>query len=138
MGRDDDIDIQAREAEVTEIMAREAEAGEDFEPPPYGVPGRLMFEILSIDESDPRWCRYEVDVHYIDDDTSVFWLMEGGFPDQWICENVDLELVGFYVLEGLVGTYYRGDGYATDDAEEWDFDYCRRATDAEIESGNLS
>lgn len=109
--------------------------------PGYKDPGRILFEIVHIYRgSRPNWCGlYEIDVLDHDGDSSVMWLQEGQGIEYWLNAGpLDLEETGFYVLEGVTGTYYPGDGWMTDNDEEWDFELCRRATAEEIETGSLS
>lgn len=112
---------------------------DEFTPPPYGVPGRIMFRFDSITPPQYRHYRWSgpyenLEVLDWDGDTSVFWLVEGRGIEDFIQDCVDLEQPGTYVLEGVVGYYYRGDGWTTDDDEEWDFELCRRAYDNEVEN----
>ena len=100
--------------------------------PPYGKPGRMLVEIEDISRLPTSVFRYSATLHDYDPDSSVFWLNEGIGVDYFLNEQVELDELGWYVFEGVVGTYYRGDGYSTDDDEEWDYVLCRRATDEEI------
>lgn len=113
------------------ITARSATEADDFEPPSYSEPGKILFHYknpLSDDE-----------VEIIDyDGGGPFWLNEGGFMDYTVRDMIDLELEGQYVLEGVLGTYIRGDGYVTDDWETYEFEFCRRASQQEIDTGALT
>lgn len=111
---------------------------ENYEPPSIKKPGTILFEILSVDPNPGfHGDRYEIDVHDYDSDNSVFWITEGVGIEYWIEQHVDLELPGFYVLEGIAGSWIKGDGYTTDDDEAWTFDLCRRASASEMESNLL-
>lgn len=104
----------------------------DWEPPSYSTPGWMLVEVCRVAREPRPLYRYEVEVLAYDCDSSVFWINEGVGFDWWIDENVDLELPGFYVIEGITGTYYRGTWGVDDDDEEWEFELCRRATDEEV------
>jgi hypothetical protein len=109
---------------------------DDFEPPKYSDPGRILVHILG--PSSTRVYRYESEV--LDHDGSTFWISEGVGFDYWLsaCLDVNEQLEGYYVIEGVIGRYIKGDGYSTDDDEEWEFDLCRRATDEEIATACLA
>ena len=110
---------------------------EDDEPEPdlpgYGDVGAILFEIHHIyREADPQQA-YEIEV--LDYSGSTMWIQEGMGIDYYLneCACIDLDEVGFYVMEGVTGRYIRGDGWEIDDDEEWDFEYIRRASKEEIE-----
>ena len=65
-----------------------------------------------------------------DGNSSVYWMHEGVGIEYAITDilQLDIELDGVYVLEGIYGQYFRGDGWTTDDDEEWYFDFMRRAS----------
>lgn len=121
---------------MTEFQVIETDPSE-YEPPSYNKPGRLL---VKLDASDSIVYRYDVEVVDYDDDSSVFWINEGVGFEFWFDQYVDLELVepGWFVFEGIVGEYIRGDGWHTDDDEEWDWALCRRATESEIQFEYLS
>lgn len=111
---------------------------DDYKPPSYSRSGRILVEIYSVScEPRPNY-RYELDVLDYDFDTSVFWINEGVGFDWWFDANVDLDQPGFYVVEGITGCYYRGTWGYDDDDEEWEFTFCRRATDEEIRTSCLA
>lgn len=112
-----------------------AEGDVDFDDlPGYKDKGRILFQYFvgNKDFID------RVEILDYDSDKSPFWLNENGFMDHTVDDMVDLELDGFYVLEGVHGQYYRGSwSWGEDDTEDWYFDYCRRASEQEIETGLL-
>ena len=95
---------------------------EDHLPPPYGKPGRILFDVLPDRVEDER-----IEVVDYDGDTSVFWINEGiGFD--WFFEyytNYINELEpGRYIMT-VNGHYIRGLTWRespdpTDDDEEWE------------------
>lgn len=100
-------------------------------------PGRILFEIVYVNPSPKRWeDRYEIESTY--HDGAAFWLAEGMGIEYWVNRALDLAEPGWYVVEDLTVTWIRGDGYTTDDDEEWDFGIVRRATSEEIENEGLS
>lgn len=102
---------------------------EDFDAPSYTVPGRALFRY------DPTLAENPWGVELLDHDGCVFWLVEGGFPDQVIRNLIDLELAGTYVLEGVLGHVSRS--YEGEYDEEWTFELCRRASREEINTEAL-
>jgi len=105
-------------AEFTFIAQDVDEA--DFQPPPYGVAGRILIEI--------EWGCDDVTVLDYDGDTSVFWLFECLGIEWLIDAQLELPGPGIYLLEDVVGHYYRGDGWMTDDDEEWEVGRITRTT----------
>ncbi|MET4190747.1 MULTISPECIES: hypothetical protein [unclassified Bradyrhizobium] len=103
---------------------------EDYESPKYSDRGRILFYIHVTPNEPPE---FEVYAH--DADTSCMWLEEGVGCDYALKYyfDIDLELSGYYVVDGVHGRYWRGDGYTTDDNEEWYFDFIRRASPEEIQ-----
>lgn len=98
----------------------------EFEPPSYSEPGRILFELNHA---------YDDTITVLDNDGSAFWIIEGGFPDDWIKNSVELELDGHYVLEGITGSGHTD--YSGEYDEEWEFKTCRRASEQEIQTGAL-
>lgn len=129
-------------AELTFITSVPNEP-DNYELPHIGKPGRILFEIIHVHpERWPRGRHYEtyryvLEVLDYDGESGVYWLNEGVGFDFWFDGHVDLEEPGFYVLEGVAGSWIRGDGWMTDDDEEWEFALCRRATATEIATGVL-
>lgn len=118
------------------ITVREDDERE-HKPPSYGVPGRLLVEIEQVNRNPRSIYAYSAVLYDYDADTSVFWLCEGVGIEFFLDEQVDLEDEGWYVFEGVVGHYHRGDGWSTDDDEEWEYATCRRARPSEIQSACL-
>lgn len=104
----------------------------DFQPPSYSEPGRMLVEIEAIHRGHRPIYRYSATLH--DYTGSVFWINEGVGIEHWLDDHVQIEEEGWYVFEGVIGSYIRGDGWMTDDDEVWDFALCRRASPAEIEA----
>lgn len=101
---------------------------EEFEPPSYSEPGRMLLEVTGPDENYDR----EVECH--DSDGSVCWIHEGVGVDWWLEQRdiPEIQAPGWYVIEGITGEYIRGDGWSTDDDEEWEYKGVRPATPEEI------
>ena len=107
--------------------------GPDFEPPKLRDPGRILFTVEP-DPENPGKKLFEP----IDHDGSAFWINEGGFMDYWLESEVgDLER-GAYVMEGIVGSVLRGDGWTCGDSERWEYGEVRPATDTEIQKQALA
>jgi hypothetical protein len=97
--------------------------------PSYKEPGRLLFHF------DPTEDFFGDRYSIIDHEGSTFWLVESSFADYWLDRTMDLELEGFYVLEGITG--YGWTDYWGEYDEEWIFQICRRASDEEIRTEAL-
>lgn len=107
------------------------ETDKEFEEPKlpsYSDPGSILVKILTILDNPGSYYRYELDVLDYDSGSSVFWLNEGMGIDYWLNDAIDFKKPGYYVIEHVTGYYHRGDGYSTDDDEEWDYKQVRRAT----------
>jgi len=118
---------------MLESLSISAEPVEDDPPlPRYSDPGWLLVEIFSC--TDCGVYRYDIEVLGYDNESSVMWINEGVGFDYWMDQYVDLEEPGVYLIQGITGTYFRGDGWSTDDDEEWDFEYCRYASAEEIKA----
>lgn len=65
----------------------------------------------------------------------AFWIQEGTGFDFWIDQFfTTLTLAeGWWVIEGITGDYIRGDGWMTDNDEDWSFEFVRPATQGEID-----
>ncbi len=90
-----------------------------FEPPSYRTPGSVEFEAHDLGGGA---FEYEVE----DYDGCAFWISEGEGFDYWLDGHVELPGPGRYRITGIVGHYFRGDGYATDDDVDWDWEYLER------------
>lgn len=109
---------------------------EDYEPPPMSKPGRILVNLLGPGLTGVY--RYESEVLDYDSDSSVMWLNEGiGFEYFFdtCCDFPSFE--GVYVIEGIIGHYYRGTYGVDDDDEEWEYASIRPATPEEISSQTL-
>lgn len=102
--------------------------------PAYSEPGRILFWLQPTPLDS-----YQYEIEVLDFDHSSVWHIEQGVGFRyWIDGHVDLELEGYYVIEGITGQYHRGDWSAgEDDDETWDFKSCRRATEEEIRTEML-
>jgi hypothetical protein len=105
--------------------------------PRYSDEGRILFEISHVYRSPSDHERYEIEVLDYDSNSSIHWLNEGLGADYWLKEILELDESGFYVVEGVTGCYIRGDGWTTDDDEEWGLRFIRRADPEEIEGQAL-
>lgn len=105
----------------------------EIKPPRMSKQGRILFERCSLGDgigTGIEWIVYD-----LDKDSSVFWIGEEEGFDSWLTDNTDLELDGHYVLEGVWGSVHRD--YEGETDIEWDWRLCRRASEEEIETGNL-
>lgn len=109
---------------------------EVYELPSLSTPGRIFVEVFSIIHEKHKKS-YDLEILDYDHDTAVFWLDEGGFPDYWIGDECDFETPGHYVIEGIAGDFYKGDGWMTDDDMRFHYESIRKATVDEIVAGYL-
>jgi hypothetical protein len=117
-------------------LAEDAGNEDDYLPPPYGKPGWLLVEVGERLPKDNGY-KHEYEVHDFDPDSGVFWIREGVGFDYWLNDMCDFPAPGFYVIEGIRGSYIKGDWGFTDDDEEWEFKLIRPATPREIETKTL-
>lgn len=104
------------ELEFSPLIVANASDDDDYEPPLISTPGRILVEVWP--DGDP-W-KYEV--HASDDETSVFWIGEGVGFDYWLDSYCEFKAPGLYLIENVRGEWIRGDGWTTDDDEEWECD----------------
>ena len=116
---------------IYEIAALPAEPA--FEPPPYGVPGSMLVQVLSIEPNSWGDRDLEIEVLDYDQDSSLFWLHEGLGFEWWLKDREEIDAPGWWVVEDVVGTYHRGDWtWGEDDDETWEYGRVRRATFGEM------
>lgn len=96
--------------------------------------GRILVEVTARD--DTRYYRFNYAVHEYEG--SAFWIQEGQGFDYFLDEETEITGPGWYVLEGIIGTYTRGDGWEIDDDEDWEVGLVRAATEEEIKSQSLT
>ena len=79
---------------------------------------------------------YKWNIEVLENDGSTHWIQEGmGFDfffDAYF-DDKDFPEPGFYIIENVVGQVFQGDGWTTDDDEDWDMSSPRKATPEEIE-----
>ena len=105
----------------------------------FDVPGEITFLVLTNHVSHQhRWPwrlwrkgkhhrTFEVEI--LDCEGCADWAAEGMGHDYWIQEYVDLvplKIGGIYTVYGMEVHFSRGDGWTTDDDEEWDYEGIRR------------
>lgn len=101
--------------------------------------GRVLFEIIDVCPAELRspWYRaYTVETADYDSDKATFWINEGIGLDEFIQSHTDIELPGWYVIEGITIKWSRD--YDGDVDEDINFDIVRRATEQEIAEGVLA
>jgi hypothetical protein len=97
------------------------------------TPGRILVRITPAQTRAYNWT---YDVLDYDLDSSVFWIQEGiGFD--YFLDLCDFPPDGVWVIEDVTGSYTRGDGWSTDDDEDWYFSGPRPAESREIEDERL-
>ena len=68
-------------------------------------------------------------------DGSAFWINEGMgvdyFINSFVCD--DIPDIGFWTIEGITGSFTKGDGWEIDDEEDWEWETIRLATEKEKE-----
>lgn len=95
--------------------------------PKYSDEGRIVVIINGESESKV----YKWDIEVLEHDGCTHWIQEGmGFEyffDSYF-GNEDFPEPGVYVIEGITGHVSRGDGWTTDDDEDWEMSSPRKAT----------
>lgn len=101
-------------------------------------PGRVLFHWVPVPPGleSHSWHKFDVEVLDYDRDTAVFWMAEGAGIEYWLERGLDIELEGFYVVEGATCEWSKSFEGETD--EWWDIPLVRRATEEEIRTENLS
>lgn len=102
--------------------------------PSYRDAGSVLVEIYHVyADTLPtrRHDRYEMDILDYRGGCAEL-IAEGEGFEYWIDGHIDVELPGFYVIEGITGIYFKGEWGFTDDSVDYDFVSVRRATDQEI------
>lgn len=104
--------------------------------PKYSDPGRILFHWMP--EPFGKYDQASVEVFDYDSGSCLAMMAEGVGLEYALLGHLDLELEGYYVVEGITGQYFRGNwSWGEDDDEEWYFGLVRRASDAEVEAGAL-
>ena len=101
--------------------------------PKYSDEGTIVVYVNGRNEKPST---YKWDIEVLENDGSTHWIQEGmGFDyffDEYF-EDKDFPEPGFYVIENVVGQVFKGDGWTTDDDEDWEMNSPRKATPEEIE-----
>lgn len=129
MGANDDNHFGILNTELVPIET------EDYQLPSIKSPGFILVHVLGPGETGV----YRFETKVLDHSESTFWINEGVGFDYWFDEYIDNEFdtPGYYVIEGVRGHWIRGDGYSTDDDEDWEFASVRPATEKEIKIGTV-
>lgn len=122
-------------APVTTTLFDNDAYDEEWEPPSPSTPGDLIFATGMLTRD--KWGRVDqIELLEWDYDGAFFWINEGVGIDYFVAaadhSPVVLEEHAVYVCEGLTVRYIRGDGYTTDDDEDWEDYITRPATIDEI------
>lgn len=114
-------------------IEKTSDTSDDDHPPAYGTEGWVIAEIVHVDPKPRGGFKYSVEESAVDLEHSTFWIAEGIGVNYWLEHCVDFEFTpGWWVIESVVGTYIKGDGWMTDDDEEWEHGKVRPATAEEI------
>ena len=101
-----------------------------YEAPKYSDPGECVFVVYD-QSDDPENPDPFAEVLKYHEEGSLFWVNEGVGFSWFATMDMDVKSPGIYVFENVRGEYISGDGYSTDDDEEWEADI-RPATIEEI------
>lgn len=106
---------------------------DEYEMPPYGERSSLLVHITHL--SDNPYFSFEV-INYDYDGGACFWINEEIGFDFFLDMHFSFDDLpeGWHVIEGITATYYKGDGWMTDDDVEYDWERIRPATQEEISS----
>jgi len=106
----------------------------DHEPPSIRTPGWILVDVHVLEPAPTSAhedkCEYEV-LEW-EGFSSVFWINEGVGFDWWLEERCQFPSSGVYLIENIRGDWIRGDGWMSEDREEWDHNDPRLATPEEI------
>jgi hypothetical protein len=111
----------------------------------------LFRELTPIDDDgEPEWPKYsdkgDIIVEVTGPGTVYQWDIDGssclGGSTQYVNEGIgvaffvdeyveEIDGPGIWIIKGVNGQYNRGDGWSTDDDEDWYYDECRLATKEE-------
>lgn len=108
------------------------ESADDYELPSYNDVGYICVEIIGKQVSwngNEEW-----EIGDYTHSGSAFWIQEGVGIDYFINDIADLPEIdspGIWLIEGITGSYIKGEWGFTDDDEEWDWTGVRKLTDEE-------
>lgn len=101
--------------------------------PKYSDEGTI---VVYVNGKNEKPSTYKWDIEVLVNDGSTHWIQEGmGFDyffDEYF-EDKDFPDPGFYVIENIVGQVVLGDGWTTDNDEDWYMSNPRKATPEEME-----
>lgn len=93
--------------------------------PNYSCRGRILVKVIwngmrpgELYRGSSQW---DFEVLDYDGDTSIMWMSEGIGIEWFLKDDVTFPEEGTYLLTNVYGHYTRGDGWSSDDDEEW---YC--------------
>lgn len=120
------------------LIIATADECEEIENNPFqiGTPGSILFTVtnkwtekVGVPPSryNPEGYRVykRLEFEEVEHDGCASWAQEGVGIDFWLQERIDYDAVrlgGTYLVHGMQVTFYRGDGWTTDDDEEWDWE----------------
>lgn len=111
----------------------------EYTPPLLSDRGCILVEVVDVDLKEQAYLsRFTIENTQYDTESSVFWIVEEVGIQYWMEQRLDETHVpgpGWYVIEGIYGTFYKGDWGYTEDEIEWEFDTVRPATPEEILNG---
>jgi hypothetical protein len=100
--------------------------------PKYSDKGTIVAQING--KSDSPYYKWDVEV--LEWDGSTHWIQEGMGFDYFFdlyFDDKDFPDPGIYIIENIVGHVFKGDGWTTDDDEDWEMDSPRKVTPEEVE-----
>lgn len=99
--------------------------------PKYSDPGRVLFRWYKDHDFGVRG--WSTEVYDYDPDSCLFLMEQGTGISYRIEQQLDLEQEGWYVAEGVTGSFHTYDGpNGREDSDEFDFGIIRYATEEEI------
>ena len=106
------------------LVTQESEEEPDM--PSYKDRGWILAGVLA-DDGQVTVCERAYD-------GAAFWIEEEIGVEYFIQEYTSIRTDGWWVIEGTTGTFYKGDGYVTDDEVEWNYEFIRPALKSETGS----
>ncbi len=113
------------------IIHYEFSDGNPFEGISYNTTGKILFRYEEATKE------YDSNITVLEHTGCVIYIQQGIGIDYFLENYVDMDEIttsGLYVVDGIIGTYYKGDGWSTDDDEKWEYSEIRPATEMEIKT----
>lgn len=123
---------------MTDLLTPIDQPDPDPEPIDFDSPEDVLIEVIcNVDDVDKRWQDHSIEIATVINGkdgvmgAASYEHSYGGFLDYTIQDLIDCPGAGWFVVEGVTGTYTKGDGWMTDDDLRFAYKSVRRATEDE-------